>query len=316
MTDVQQNTVAPGWYADPAGSSQLRWWNGTTWTEHLADAPQSAPEPNPPVQSVPTSPAVAPVGEHQAAAAPEQAQYVPFARNWAQEQIDAENTASRRRTQTLPAWLLAVSPLWFGVAAALGRTITSSWDPIVSGLAGLVVGWGLMYGLAYLDGRRLEARGHSNPTSPAWVLLFSPIFFIIRTVRVGVGGLAPLLTNVAVGTVLVAAAIVALSADTTGFAGTNAAPTPAATIASGELTPAQRAADLTPKGLPVTLRTDLTQSGHTVTKVSCAPFPNTKANTTTTCRVTMDGQPATTMRLRVSPEQPRSAFTLLADATS
>ncbi|HYY11905.1 MAG TPA: DUF4429 domain-containing protein [Kineosporiaceae bacterium] len=24
----------PGWYADPDGSAQKRWWNGSRWTEH------------------------------------------------------------------------------------------------------------------------------------------------------------------------------------------------------------------------------------------------------------------------------------------
>lgn len=25
----------PGWYVDPHGSGQQRWWDGTTWTEHI-----------------------------------------------------------------------------------------------------------------------------------------------------------------------------------------------------------------------------------------------------------------------------------------
>jgi len=29
-----------GWYADPLGIPQLRWWNGEGWTEHVAAAAQ------------------------------------------------------------------------------------------------------------------------------------------------------------------------------------------------------------------------------------------------------------------------------------
>ena len=39
----------PMWYPDPAGTSRLRWWDGSTWTDHYAQIP--APEP--PVPAVP-----------------------------------------------------------------------------------------------------------------------------------------------------------------------------------------------------------------------------------------------------------------------
>lgn len=32
-----------GWYPDPRGSDQLRWWDGTVWTTQLAPRPASAP---------------------------------------------------------------------------------------------------------------------------------------------------------------------------------------------------------------------------------------------------------------------------------
>lgn len=31
----RHRVAQPGWYADPAGSGRLRWWNGLGWTEHL-----------------------------------------------------------------------------------------------------------------------------------------------------------------------------------------------------------------------------------------------------------------------------------------
>jgi len=31
-------SVAPaGWYRDPLGIPQLRWWNGTAWTNHIQE---------------------------------------------------------------------------------------------------------------------------------------------------------------------------------------------------------------------------------------------------------------------------------------
>jgi len=33
--------VPPGWYADPVGGWDLRWWDGARWTEHTAVPPQT-----------------------------------------------------------------------------------------------------------------------------------------------------------------------------------------------------------------------------------------------------------------------------------
>lgn len=46
-----QPTPPPSWYDDPAGSGQLRWWDGQQWTEHTQ--PQQAPAPRAQQQPAP-----------------------------------------------------------------------------------------------------------------------------------------------------------------------------------------------------------------------------------------------------------------------
>ena len=52
-------TIAPGWYADPNNTAELRWWDGGQWTaqsmSHPAGAPSGQMSPYPP------APAFAPV---------------------------------------------------------------------------------------------------------------------------------------------------------------------------------------------------------------------------------------------------------------
>src|SRR6187402_2836392 len=36
MSLVPESSIAPGWYPDPAGSFQQRWWNGASWTNDFA----------------------------------------------------------------------------------------------------------------------------------------------------------------------------------------------------------------------------------------------------------------------------------------
>ena len=37
--------VPAGWYADPAGRYELRYWDGTAWTEHVSRAGQQYTDP-------------------------------------------------------------------------------------------------------------------------------------------------------------------------------------------------------------------------------------------------------------------------------
>ena len=38
-------SVPPGWYADPAGRYELRYWDGSAWTEHVSRAGQQYTDP-------------------------------------------------------------------------------------------------------------------------------------------------------------------------------------------------------------------------------------------------------------------------------
>ncbi|MBG0560425.1 DUF2510 domain-containing protein [Actinoplanes aureus] len=39
MSDTTATAVPAGWYADPAGAPQQRWWDGFRWTDHVQPAP-------------------------------------------------------------------------------------------------------------------------------------------------------------------------------------------------------------------------------------------------------------------------------------
>ena len=44
MSDGTGGSPAEGWYADPSGKADLRWWDGTQWTEHTHSGVEAAAE--------------------------------------------------------------------------------------------------------------------------------------------------------------------------------------------------------------------------------------------------------------------------------
>ena len=59
----------PGWFPDPTGRHDHRWWDGAAWTAHVADAGQAGSDPLPD-GGAPTAPVTGPAGTGTAAAVP------------------------------------------------------------------------------------------------------------------------------------------------------------------------------------------------------------------------------------------------------
>jgi hypothetical protein len=208
MTDTPASTPA-GWFADPAGSGQLRWWNGAAWTEHLA--PQPTPEPallppaNEPVPA-PTPLVATPLKFTPEPTPSAQPSWGATSQASAYSMGAAEDFARPAQWNTVGAWLLAFSGLLtiaVGVVHGLmtGFAFTSPYD--VGGyLGGYALVFVLMLLFAEADRRKLRSLGYLRIPSLWWMLLFaSLVYLIVRTVYVWREvrkGIAPLITYIVV----------------------------------------------------------------------------------------------------------------------
>jgi hypothetical protein len=199
MTIYTPATPPSGWYPDPAGSPQLRWWDGSAWTAQLAPLP--SPSPVPPQ------------------AAPELQPYIPMQRGNREYQTTAWGDEDAlagvpTRWNTGAAYGLAVAPVislaFLALAFWIGAAVFS-WLTLLLVLLNLA----LMIVFAVRDHTRLTEYGYVFRANPWLVLLIPPLLYlIVRTVRVhrevGRGG-APLwtylATSVAVGMLTVVGAV-------------------------------------------------------------------------------------------------------------
>ena len=92
--------IAPGWYQDPQGTGQLRYWDGAAWTEHVQPASQpagdgAAQEPAPQQQAAPEQAPQQQVAPQAPSAAPQvQGAYDPTS-------LEGVPTHGRERLQEL-----------------------------------------------------------------------------------------------------------------------------------------------------------------------------------------------------------------------
>ena len=243
MSVVMTMTPPAGWYPGATNSAQLRWWDGSTWTEHvqqrvLAPVPGSVPltrrelrsqvgplvigeaadasGPVPvqlpvakpaPVAETPSSVAAPESENPPAAATPDlpvdetlsAADQLRVAGGYAPAIVADVDPALRtwkyipykRSVQTVPIWVLALSPLWAAALALPVALLLPRDNPLPS--AAVALGGGLLVMLlARSDARQLRERDFDPVASPWWMLV-PLLYFILRIVRVGSGSVVPLL---------------------------------------------------------------------------------------------------------------------------
>lgn len=233
--------------------------------------------------------------------------YAPVREKGWQETFAASADLPTGSSQTFAGWLYAASPLWLGLLIIAGTTVLSLVNPFLvqGGLA--IVGFAMTFLLARQDIRHLTERGYRAPS--LWWVILPFFYFIVRMVRVGVRGVAMVVTYLLsfialtallyfsfIGNPLLLNSLVpSIPADS------SAIPTPVATLTAQE-----RANLLTQDGVEAQLRVDLAAT-FDVGAVDCVPFANLDEGTTTTCVVNLDGVDYNA-GLQVTPDEPATAF--------
>lgn len=154
MTDSTGTaTAAAGWYDDPAGTGQKRWWDGTQWTEHLHD----------PALEMYGAVAMPVVG----AGTPVYNVYI-----WLVVLLPLVSTAAQL------SWDMNA----YMEGALYGETTLDGGYLIT-----LLLGWAVyaaLVVLAVFDHRRLSRDGYARPFHWAWSFLYSGVYVIGRSVIV------------------------------------------------------------------------------------------------------------------------------------
>ena len=207
MTIGQSQTPVPAsWYPDPANQANLRWWDGSGWTDNLM--------PNPAVQAQPTHTAptyIAPVY-----VAPAPVVLAPEALDYSSNYVpmdvipanQARGFAIAGASNTGAVWIYALLPLIALPAIYFRFELDTEDNYSIFRLALLGVGVILTVVFASIDRSILVRRDHSQPPSGALGVI--PLAYLIaRTVKVGVSGLPVLIVSALIqATVVVYALLV------------------------------------------------------------------------------------------------------------
>lgn len=163
--ETSQTLPVAGWYDDPSGSGQLRWWGGLAWTEYVKPREQPVPREQPAPARAP-EPSYIPAGST----------YVPFAVTYAPSPVRLESSGS---SGTLAAWLMGSYPLIAVVGQWLILQAGRRLDP-VSLVAVPLLLLVVVVGSAIWDSALLRRRGFDAPS--AWWILLGPLAYLIARV--------------------------------------------------------------------------------------------------------------------------------------
>lgn len=128
------------WLADPTGAHELRYWNGTAWTEHVSDSGVTAADPPPAdLPPPPPSPAVPPPPPPPSAATPSGGS--PAGGSWkdklkaaasqaaAQSKAMADQakaTVADQQAKRTAQWADDPATLWHGESKTVGSGVTGA----------------------------------------------------------------------------------------------------------------------------------------------------------------------------------------------
>lgn len=291
MSVLPSTPIPAGWYPDPAGSFQQRWWNGTSWTNDFAQyrptlihsapmaeslqnrteqpafalyaaqqaqasVPNNAvsssgaqtssartstltraarparpsetaptfglpPEDRAPLTSVarpnaanailvPVTPVTPPVAPNEP-----NVDWKNYLHSAPKDPVLRGGRVQRgphpERRYTASVWVLALSPAIFLGIAVLFALYLPLYYSVVAQAAIAAVFLLAGVGIAALDRRKLQTRGHDETASPAWSLLTPLSYLSVRAVTVaretGKGAFAPLVLLLVVLAAIVASVV-------------------------------------------------------------------------------------------------------------
>lgn len=188
MGDEDLVVAPPGWFSDPIGRSDLRWWSGAEWTEHVAPSPAISPADIPrPGSLLPSAAPSIPLPGTFVALPADPPAYVPFG---------ADRSGASAGTERSRSWAPIAPTRWnTGGALALGAT------PLIGVVTGVGIGFAVNLSLwlvpaiallpllwtvaaATRDRSSLDGFGYGRVPSRWWLLLGPLAYLIARTVYV------------------------------------------------------------------------------------------------------------------------------------